>query len=121
MACASPGFREGVSSPARRGWSGKRRACRRPSSQRTVLIERGEPQHWLFGGGKIERLLEDLDLHGLLAQHALQITHAFLEFAHTACANDIVIGLNGGRTAFEHTALPRKELAGCDTGPACHI
>src|SRR5690606_41375517 len=103
MACASPGFREGVSSPARRGWSGKRRACRRPSSQRTVRIERGEPQHWLFGGGKIERLLEALDLHGLLAQHALQITHAFLEFAHTASAIDSGIGLNGAGTRFART------------------
>ena len=87
----------------------------------TVLVERSEPQHRLFGGGQIERVLEDLDLHGLPAQHPLQAAHAFLELADTTCTNNIVVGLNGDCTAFEHTALPGKKLAGRNAGTACHI
>ncbi len=58
----------------------------------------------------MQGFLEDLGFHDLLAQHALEITHPFLEFAHLGGTHNIFISLNGQMATFEHAALPGKEL-----------
>lgn len=63
-------------------------------------------------GARDQGLPEDLGLHRLLAQHALEIAHALLQLADLGSANNIFISLNGRVATFEHAALPGKELGG---------
>jgi hypothetical protein len=59
----------------------------------------------LFWAGEIHGLSEDLGLHGLLAEHALEIAHALLQIANPGSANNIFISLNG-RVAMDRRGVP---------------
>ena len=64
----------------------------------------------VFLAREIKGFLEDLGFHGLLAQHALEITHPLLKLANLGSANNILVSLDVRMTAFKHAALPGEEL-----------
>ena len=75
----------------------------------------------VFWAGEFKGFLEDLGFHGLLAEHALEITHPLLQIANLGSADNIFVGLNRRMAAFEHTALPGEELGRGNAGLACNI
>lgn len=68
------------------------------------IAPRQQRRHPSFWASKIQRFLEDLGLHGLLAQLALKIAHPLLQLANLESANNILIGLHCRMTALEHSA-----------------
>lgn len=59
-----------------------------------------------------DRLAQDLVLHGLLAQHALQLAHLVLERAILACRNHLAASTGGGQGAACRLSAPAKQLVG---------
>ena len=53
-----------------------------------------------------ERLLEDLDFHGLAAEQPFQFTNPSFQPEDPACADNIFIGLDRLQPAFEHSPAP---------------
>ncbi len=60
-----------------------------------------------------DRLFENLDLHGLLAEHALEFANAGLEFLGFALGYDPLVGLEALVRRVVHDLLPLEQKAGC--------
>src|SRR5215211_5812036 len=104
------------------GWSGRRRACLRSPSWGIALpiAPRGERQDRFFCPREIERLFEDLGFQGLAPEQALEVAHTLLELADLAGPDHVLVGMDGLAPAFQHPALPGKELAWRDAGATGH-
>jgi hypothetical protein len=59
-------------------------------------------QGWFSYPRYVERFLEDLDLHCLAAQQALQFTHPLFEAAQLGRRHDFVIGTGRPPAALTH-------------------
>ena len=64
----------------------------------------------VFWAGDVQRLLEDLVLHRLATEQAFEVTNSLLQIADARRADDVLVGLDRGMSAFQHPALPGKEL-----------
>jgi hypothetical protein len=58
-----------------------------------------------------QRLPQDLHLHGLASQQALQVTDAALQLAQSPRGHHLVIGLDGGLAALAHAPPPPEQQA----------
>ena len=74
----------------------------------------------VFWPRQIERLLQNLGLHRFAAEQSFEIAHPLLEVTDTARAHDVLVGLDCGLPALQHTALPAKQLGGCHAGLTGH-
>ncbi len=63
-----------------------------------------------------DRLAQDLVLHGLLAEHALQLAHLVLQGTIFADRNHLAAGTGSGQGAARRLSAPAKQLVGC---PPC--
>ena len=61
-------------------------------------------------------LLKDFDLHGLLAQHPLQVAYALFERPDFTGADDLAVRLHSGLASAAHVLPPAKQLAGREAG-----
>jgi hypothetical protein len=62
----------------------------------------------------LEGLAEDLGLHGLAAEQALQLAHLGLQLTHAAGGDDIVVRADRFETPFGHAPPPSEQKAGGD-------
>src|SRR5205807_6344907 len=91
--------------------SGRAPACRLPSSSGTVQRRRARQQDRFFCPRQLERLLEDLDLHGLTAEQPFEVAHPLLEPAQLGGGHNLIIGAYGFATPFAHQPPPAEYQA----------
>lgn len=70
--------------------------------------------------GRRRAPLQDFVLHLLAHEQPLPIANAFLQISDVRGANDVLIRLNGGVTAFQRAALPGEEPRARDAGLTFH-
>jgi hypothetical protein len=66
----------------------------------------------VFGARLFQRLAQDLGLHGLAAEQALQLAHLGLEFADPAGRDHVLVRPDGLEPAFGHEPPPPEQQAG---------
>ena len=74
----------------------------------------------VFWARQRDGLPENLVFHGLAAKQALQLPDPLLEIADLRGADDVLVSLDGGLTAFEHPPFPREQLRARDPRAAGH-
>lgn len=67
-----------------------------------------------FGAGLLQRLAEDLCLHGLAAEQALQLADLRLELADPAGRDHVVVRPDSLEATFGHAPPPSEQQAGRD-------
>jgi hypothetical protein len=58
--------------------------------------------------------LQNLYLHGLAAEQALQLAHPSFQLTDTARADDIFVSLDRLQATFQHSSTPVEQQAGGD-------
>jgi hypothetical protein len=65
--------------------------------------------------------LQNLYLHGLAAEQALQLAHPSFQLTDTARADDIFVSLDRLQATFQHSSTPVEQQAGGDARSPGHV